>query len=113
MSRAERYVQLGMRKGQVLGHELHIDEKPPPAAFPNGLTKFYARCSCGYASNRRNSHKQALLTAFYHLGYVIAESEEGSRRNGVSQPSGQDQLVDSAHQPSTLAATQSVPGATA
>jgi hypothetical protein len=113
MSRRERYVQLGMRKGKALGHELHIDEKPPPVEYPNGHTKFYARCTCGHSSNRLGSHKQAILYAFYHLGSVIAEAEEGSRVNGVSKRSGQDPRLGSEHQSSTLAATQSVPGATA
>jgi hypothetical protein len=88
VSRAEQLVALGRRRGKQLGHDPRVEVKTPPVQYiEHGLTKFYAVCTCGYSSTRRNSHKQALLTVFWHLGKVAAESEEGRRVNGgVSKP---------------------------
>jgi hypothetical protein len=96
MPRAEQMVALGRRRGKQLGHDPTIE----PMGNRRGAVEggwWRAVCTCGYVSTRRAGQKQALLTLFWHLGMVAAQSEEGL--NGglrrVATGTYQDQLVGS------------------
>lgn len=96
MSRAEQLVALGRRRGKQEGHDPRIE----PMGNRRGAVEggwWRAVCNCGYSSTRRAGQKQALLTVFWHLGAVAAESDSGLNGGLRRVAAGQydDPLVDS------------------
>ena len=85
MRRTREFLVEQARRAEELGHRLKIEHRPAPPEWPDAREKFWAVCSCGYSSTRRNTHGLALGAAFAHVGDVTAEAREGAR-NGVSLP---------------------------
>ena len=80
VSRMRGFLIEQARQAEERGHSLTVEHRPGP-----DRELFWAVCSCGYSSTRRNSHGLALGAAFAHVGDVLGESHEAAR-NGVSLP---------------------------
>ena len=83
--RTQQLLRDQLLRGRAQGHDPRVEWREPPPQYPNGVTKYWAVCSCGYRSSMRATHKQALTTIFWHLGKVLDRKKDHAR-NGVSQP---------------------------
>jgi hypothetical protein len=66
------------RRGRLLGHELHIDDKHQRSR---------AVCSCGYVSTWRQTRPLAAGAAIHHLTLSVQKAEaDGVSYDALSDP---------------------------
>lgn len=80
MSKPRRFLVEQALRAEQLGHKLGVETRA--GAGPGGRDLFWATCTCGYKSTRRNTQAMALGAAFHHIGVV----ERVHQANGVSLP---------------------------
>ena len=90
-SRMRDYLIEQARQAEELGHRMRVEHRPMREEWVSDSgrrDKYWAVCSCGYTSARRNTHGLALGACFAHIGDVVGEAQAAasSVNGGVSLP---------------------------
>ena len=72
-----------VRTAYELGHVVRLHERPPPAEHPEGFTKWWVTCECGWNSRMNRSASAARTSAGHHLGKMAGLERDATRKNGL------------------------------
>jgi hypothetical protein len=66
-----------------LGHIVRLHERKPPSEHPDGFTKWWVTCDCGWNSRMSRSLAAARTSGGHHLAKMAGLERSADRKNGL------------------------------